>query len=202
MNSVRDILREADPVAHEGNCDDRLAELRRTILAAQKVRPARAFSPWASSRMTAFAAAAIILVVAMMGSRSWYGGSATLLAAVRFEVRLAEIMPAPGLQQTTVDGRVLYLAQTPVVTNVDISSATVIPRSSTYDIDISFTRRGAAKMRKAMAAHIGQPIAILVDDQVVAAPVVRSAISGTEAVITGKFTKAQAERIAKGVVIH
>jgi preprotein translocase subunit SecD len=41
-------------------------------------------------------------------------------------------------------------------------------------------------------------MAVLVDGRVVMAPVVRSPISGS-AVITGNFTRADAERIAEGI---
>jgi preprotein translocase subunit SecD len=53
-------------------------------------------------------------------------------------------------------------------------------------------------MRQATATHVGRPVAILIDGAVVMAPVVRSPINDT-AVITGHFTQAEAERMAKGI---
>jgi preprotein translocase subunit SecD len=91
----------------------------------------------------------------------------------------------------------------PVVTNEDISSASGIPDpdASAFDVEISFTAEGAEKMREATTKHMGQPMAILIDGQVVAAPVVKATI-GSRALITGKFTKQEAERIANGVTIR
>jgi preprotein translocase subunit SecD len=57
---------------------------------------------------------------------------------------------------------------------------------------------GAAKMLRASQSHIGRPLAILIDGEVVMAPVVRSPIR-TSAVITGSFTRAEAERIVAGI---
>ena len=64
---------------------------------------------------------------------------------------------------------------------------------------MEFNKAGAEKMRAATASNIGKPMAILLDGQVVMAPVVRSPIGGS-AVITGKFTKAEAERMAERIV--
>jgi preprotein translocase subunit SecD len=56
-------------------------------------------------------------------------------------------------------------------------------------------------MRAATASHIGKPVAILLDGLVVMAPVLRTPI-GASARITGSFTRAQAERIVKGIEIQ
>ncbi|HEY7791183.1 MAG TPA: hypothetical protein VIC33_11750, partial [Vicinamibacterales bacterium] len=189
--TVQEMLREADPIRHECAREEQRVEIRRRVLAATDGARARQRSRWASSRVAALAAAVILVTIALLGSRAWFGGDATLLAAVRFEVRLAETTPAPGFQQVKAGDGFLYLHPTPVVTNGDVVSASVMPRGTTYEIDVVFTAAGAARMRQAMAAHLGAPMAILIDGQLVAAPVVRSAIKGDEALISGKFTKAQ-----------
>jgi preprotein translocase subunit SecD len=56
-------------------------------------------------------------------------------------------------------------------------------------------------MREATADHNGRPLAILIDGTVVAAPVVRGPIS-TSAVITGRYSDAEAERIVEGIRIR
>lgn len=204
MKTIKEMLREADPMLDEGDREVRQPELRRvTLAAALDAGSGRAASPRARSRLTVVAVAVLIVAAAVAGWRFWPGGSATLQAAVRFEVRLAETSPAPGLRRIAVGGKVLYLHERPVVTNGDISSASVVRPAGTppwYNVAISFTKQGATKMRQATAGHMGQPMAILIDGQVVAAPVVRSII-GSQAMITGKLTKKEAERIANGVII-
>ena len=53
-------------------------------------------------------------------------------------------------------------------------------------------------MTTATQGHIGQPLAILLDGDVALAPVVRAPI--TTAVMSGGFTRAEAERIASGLL--
>jgi preprotein translocase subunit SecD len=56
-------------------------------------------------------------------------------------------------------------------------------------------------MRQATANHIGRPLAILIDGEVITAPVVRGPIS-TSALISGDYTRAEADRIVNGIVIR
>jgi preprotein translocase subunit SecD len=123
-------------------------------------------------------------------------------AAVRFEVRLAEETAAPGLIEAKIAGsdRTIYLHQEIVVSNGDIASAQLLPArtGSQFVVGVTFTAEGARKMAAATQNHIGKPVAILVDDEVVMAPTVRSAIGGA-AEINGNYTKEQAERIVNGL---
>jgi preprotein translocase subunit SecD len=53
-------------------------------------------------------------------------------------------------------------------------------------------------MRQATEAHVGRPVAVLIDGRVVIAPVVRAPIKES-ATITGSFTRAEAQSIADGI---
>lgn len=122
-------------------------------------------------------------------------------AQVRFEVRLAETDPAPGLQVARVAGseRLLYLHPETVVGNDDIAHASVIDDGSgRYGVGVQLLAPGADRMRQATAAHVGRPVVILLDGIVVMAPTLRSPI-GDSAVITGSFTRDEAARIAAGI---
>jgi preprotein translocase subunit SecD len=128
-----------------------------------------------------------------------------LQAAIRFEVRLAEVNPAAGLHKALESGsdHPIYLHNEVVVTNSDIAAARVVPGSeaSQFDISLEFTDSGAKKMLGATANHLGRPMAILLDGRVVMAPLLRSPIEKS-AMITGNFSKTQAERIVRGIEIH
>ena len=63
---------------------------------------------------------------------------------------------------------------------------------------LTFTADGAAKLLRATEGHVGRPLALLLDGQVVAVPVVRSPMSES-AEISGRYSRAEAERIATGV---
>ncbi|MBM3778554.1 MAG: hypothetical protein FJW23_09990 [Acidimicrobiia bacterium] len=122
---------------------------------------------------------------------------------MRFEVRLAEHAPAAGLTAAvaTDSGRTVYLHSDVVVSNGDIASARLEPGDGDgqFGVDIALTATGAEQIRAASAGHVGRPMAVLIDGQVVAAPVVRSPI-GEAAIITGAYSREQAERIVSGIV--
>jgi len=121
---------------------------------------------------------------------------------VKFELRLAEKMPADGLDEATIENsnEKIYLHKEAIVTSEDLIDARVASGLSNryFEIHITFNSQGAEKMAKATRENIGKQIAVLINGKVVSAPVVRDAIS-EKAVISGAFTKEEAERIAAGI---
>jgi len=207
MKTVRDILRDADPLRHESNrSDGERDRLRHAIVAAASDLTTPS-SPWFRTPAALLATVALIVVcVVAVGSQIWSRGGATLqAAAIRFEIRLAEDHASAGLREVRTAGsdRVIYLHQEIIVTNEDIAQSRVVQGNgpSRFGVNVEFNASGAQKMRQATADHVGRPVAILIDGDVVAAPVVRSAIS-TSGVISGDFTKAEAERIVNGIGIR
>jgi TonB family protein len=67
-----------------------------------------------------------------------------------------------------------------------------------YSISVTFSVAGSNRLAEATKIHLGRPIAILLDGRVLSAPTVRSIIRGS-AVISGDFTRGEAERIAAGL---
>ena len=202
MKSVSDMLRETDPFRHEPMPGARDRErIRRAVLAAPGV-PVPALARFRTSVAVTAAVAAILIAIAALGLRSGPQGGATVYAAVRFEVRLAEAQPGAGLRDAKVAGsdRVIYLHDEVVVTNSDIARSAVAPgnSSSTFNIGIRFNEAGAEKMRRATANHLGKPLAVLIDGEVVMAPVLKSPVSDS-ALISGDFSQAEAERIVNGI---
>ena len=203
MKSIRKLLQEADPLQHEPTCPPGERNLRRqAVLAAASAAhlPARARS---LSRLATFATVCLILVVvSFLASRADSVFVSDLQAAVRFEVKLAEDKPSPGLREVKASGseKPVYVHQQVVVTNSEIESARVLPGDAPgqYAVEVEFTASGTKKMRRATAAHIGKPMAVFIDGQVVITPIVRTTIS-TFARVTGNFTKAEAERIVNGI---
>jgi hypothetical protein len=198
MKTMADVLREADPLCYEPDRGERERRLsRQRILDAPlppeavRAMPRRAFA----------IAMAASLVAVIAGAGYWSRAAVDVVAAVRFEVRLAEEDPGSGLRAAAVSGRTIYLHEETVLTNSDIASAQLVAGStaSTFGVAVTFTPEGAGRMTRASGSHVGRPLALLIDGEVVMAPVIRSAI-GASAVISGDFTSAQAERIVAGVV--
>jgi hypothetical protein len=207
MNTIRNLLQDADPLRHqqERPADER-DRLRQVVVAAASNVPAGP-ATYFPSRI-AFLASLVLLIAsasAILGWRIWPHGSATLQAAVRFEVRLAENSPGTGLQEAHVtgSGNVLYLHPEVIVSNSDILRSRVVAgsRPAQFSIAVVFTDLGSEKMRQASASHLGKPLAIIVDGEVVSAPTLRSPITDS-ALINGDYTQAEAERIASGMAIQ
>jgi len=80
-----------------------------------------------------------------------------------------------------------------------VRNARVVPAGgAAFNVAISFTPQGAEKMANATQAHVGRPLAILVNGRVVAAPTLRGPIA-PDAIITGDWTRQQADEIAAGL---
>lgn len=198
MKSIPELLRDADPLGYEPprSQTDRIRR-RQAIL---ETRPSAA--PIRSRRSALVAIAAVAVGAAATGTRYWTRAT-DLVAAVRFEVRLAETTPGPGLREAEISGadRKIYLHEETVVSNADIAEARIVTGNppDSIGIALTFTPGGSAKMAGATHDHLGRPMAILIDGRVVMAPTVR-AVTSTQAVITGTFTKAEADRIVGGII--
>jgi hypothetical protein len=210
MKTVRDVLQDADPLRHEpGRLEGERDRLRQAVVAAAPAVTTPS-SAWFHSPVALVASVVLIVAgIVAVGSQMWSRGGATLQAAIRFEVRLAEDRPTAGLREAPIAGsdRVIYLHPEIIVTNADIAQSSVVQSSvvlggpSRFGVSVQFTAAGAQKIRQATANHVGRPVAILIDGDVVTAPVLKSPIS-TSAAISGDYTQADAERIVNGIGIR
>ncbi len=64
-----------------------------------------------------------------------------------------------------------------------------------FRIEVKLNAAGGEALRKLTKSHPGQPLAIVVENRVLTAPVINSEI-GRDIAITGRFTREQAEKIA------
>ena len=125
-------------------------------------------------------------------------------AAVTLEFRPGASSPAPGLTRMTVPGSQapVYISEDVVLSNTDVRSSRVVLGPTGPQIEIIFTKAGAARFATATESNIMKPLGILVDDQIICAPIVHEKISGGRAVIAGTFSEAEARRIAEGIAVH
>ena len=93
----------------------------------------------------------------------------------------------------------VYLRKEAEVTEKDVTQAQAVEHKGTFVIEIVLTKEGQKKLAKLTEEHVNKPLAILVDGKVNPPPIVRDKLEGGKAVITGNFTKAEAEKIAKGI---
>ncbi len=95
------------------------------------------------------------------------------------------------LEFKTMDGKT-------VVTGADLKDAieSKDPTSGQITVDLTFNAAGAKKFAEATAANVGKPIAIILDGQVLQAPVVQEPIPNGKAQITGYQSLEEAHNIA------
>jgi TonB family protein len=116
--------------------------------------------------------------------------------AGQLEIRLAEVMAGNGLTPArTQSGQTVYLHAEVIASQNDIASARVVNEGSGYSVAIELNGVAAGRMTRATSAHIGRPLAVLLDGRLITAPVIRSPV-GASALLTGNFSKAEADEIA------
>jgi preprotein translocase subunit SecD len=78
-----------------------------------------------------------------------------------------------------------------------LSRATMLfdPATSEPIVQLQFNDEGATLFEEITAANVGKVVAIYLDGQVISAPVVREAIKGGTAVVTGGFTPVEARTL-------
>ena len=118
-------------------------------------------------------------------------------AAAQLEIRLAETAPAAGLREAAVPGsdQRVYLHQATLATDADVTDASVINMGGQFGVGVRFSDVASARMLNGTKAHLGKPLAIVLDGNVIAAPTLRAPI-GDSAVISGTFTAVSAQELA------
>ncbi|MGR3377256.1 protein translocase subunit SecD [Salipiger abyssi] len=103
-----------------------------------------------------------------------------------------EILPSQ-----TEDGVYYILEQAPVVTGEELVDA-----QPSYDqngrpaVNFRFNPSGARKFGDYTAENIGSPFVIVLDDEVISAPVIQSHIPGGSGIITGNFSVEESTNLA------
>jgi|KBSSwiStaDraftv2_1062776.scaffolds.fasta_scaffold05166_7 preprotein translocase subunit SecD len=90
------------------------------------------------------------------------------------------------------------LRETPVVRGDELSDAGpgFHPQTTQPIVHFSFNNSGARKFGKFTRDHVGKPFAIVLDDKVISAPEIRSAIEGGSGYIEGNFTPETSTKLA------
>ena len=103
------------------------------------------------------------------------------------------------LVYSTDDPPVPYLVEeTPLLTGEDLddSQATFDQRSNEPVVTFRFNTAGARKFARVTQQNVGRPFAIVLDNEVISAPVIREPILGGSGQISGNFTVQSANDLA------
>jgi len=115
--------------------------------------------------------------------------------------RTSDANAAPGPQNMllpgTEPGEYYIVAENPVVTGEELTDAQPsFDQNNRPAVSFKFNVSGARKFGEYTGAHIGQPFAIVLDNKVISAPTIQSAITGGSGIITGNFTLEESTNLA------
>jgi len=95
------------------------------------------------------------------------------------------------------EGVFYVLEKTPVVSGDDLVDAQPsFDQNGRPSVSFRFNASGGRKFGNYTAENIGSPFAIVLDNEVISAPVIQSYISGGSGIITGNFNVAESTRLA------
>ncbi len=95
------------------------------------------------------------------------------------------------------EGTFYILEQTPVVTGEELVDAQpAFDQNGRPAVNFRFNPTGARKFGDYTAENIGSPFAIVLDEEVISAPVIQSHIPGGSGIITGNFTVEESTQLA------
>ncbi|WP_426033554.1 protein translocase subunit SecD [Cypionkella sp. TWP1-2-1b2] len=106
--------------------------------------------------------------------------------------------PRNSLLASSDEKDVYYIvADEPVVSGEELTDAQPsFDQNSRPAVSFKFNVSGARKFGEYTSANIGQPFAIVLDDKVISAPTIQSAIQGGSGIITGSFTLEESTNLA------
>ena len=94
-------------------------------------------------------------------------------------------------------GQYYIVEQTPVVTGEDLTDAQpAFDQNNRPSVSFRFNPSGGRKFGDYTANNIGSPFAIVLDNEVISAPVIQSHIAGGSGIITGNFTVEESTNLA------
>ncbi len=100
----------------------------------------------------------------------------------------------PAVEQ---EGVFYVVEETPVVTGEELTNAQPsFDQNNRPSVEFQFDAQGARAFGDYTAANIGKPFAIVLDNEVISAPVIQSAIPGGRGIITGDFTVEESTNLA------
>ncbi|MGR3466605.1 MAG: protein translocase subunit SecD [Shimia sp.] len=112
----------------------------------------------------------------------------------------ANAAPGPGNELVPAmdeEGVFYILERAAVVTGEDLTNAQPsFDQNGNPSVDFRFNTSGARVFGEYTSANIGNPFAVVLDDEVITAPVIQSAITGGSGQITGQFTVESSSELA------
>lgn len=94
-------------------------------------------------------------------------------------------------------GQLLHVAAEPFLTEADIEAASAWHGAQRTMILLEFSPLAKVRLTEASATHVGDRLAVFVDDRLVMSPVVRRPITAGKVYLNGGFSTAQTDDIVR-----
>jgi preprotein translocase subunit SecD len=92
----------------------------------------------------------------------------------------------------------VHLHYATVITTGDVENARVLDSGGRYELAVTLSAYGASELAAATSRHLGRPLAVILDGEVVAVLTIRKALD-QEVVFSADFTQTEATRIVAGL---
>jgi preprotein translocase subunit SecD len=118
---------------------------------------------------------------------------------ITLEFRIAEDESAPGLTEMVFSptGESFYLHNEVLVNESHVDSAFVVMHSGRPAVELLLTAEGTSKFEELTTNNVGKKCGMILDGELVSAPIIRAPITVGRAIIAGDFTEAEVQRIAR-----
>lgn len=127
----------------------------------------------------------------------------------RLQIKLATETYVDSLPEVVFSGPegadTLYLYIPIHLTEADVDSAWMIMSGDGPAVEVAFNREGRRTLDELVANNIGRRAVVIVDGEIVTAPVIRERVFGETVIVTGGFSEAKAQQVAdafNGVVLE
>lgn len=141
--------------------------------------------------------AALALGAGLVACASGYSQSGT-----RFEIRAASLTESADWQKANVrdDAGTVYIAPEVLLDNSDVALANAKKDlGGQVFVVIQTTPAGTARMAQASRVLLRQRMAVMIDGEVLTAPVVSAPLSGNRFAISGFKSLEEAQAVAQGI---
>jgi len=120
-------------------------------------------------------------------------GAADLLAPIN----LARVVPAAATGTTELpdsEGQTLHVEE-PFLTITHLEAASVVQQQTTWGLNITLTEEDGAVFSRWTEEHTGEQAAMIVDGEIVSAPMIHEPIPGREISISGQYSRSEAQAL-------
>ena len=97
-------------------------------------------------------------------------------------------------------GEAVYVAPEALLTERDVAGATALHGEQRSVIILEFKLMAAARLEQATARHVGERLAVFVDDEYVVSALIRGPVVGGQLCLDVGFSRARADEIVQGVM--